>query len=141
MNKKIIHIFISTCLMLTMSTTTVFAATTEIAGTSTAMSTNLSSNIKSKTFYHNIYKDGELILKIKSNVSGFSDGSYTKFYITDVSVDLSGPMANKCHEKTTYTCPVAVTSITTVDSDLIAVMGFSITNKGKITCDFKKFVK
>lgn len=140
MNKKIIQIFISTCLMLTMLTTTVFAATTEISDTSIATSANLASNTKSKTFHHNIYKDGELILKITSHVSGYSNGTYIN-NITDVSIDLTGPMANKCRVETTYQGGISVAVITTADLGLIATLGYRITNKGIIKCDIEKYVK
>lgn len=144
MIKKILRIFITVCLLLSISITSAFAASTDVVSTSITTATKSSSHIKNKTFNYSIYENGQFVLGVKTKVRAFYEGSSTinlNSYITDVDVEFYGPLAAECKEQTTFTFPVAVTLISTNESKHLAMLGYLVDQKGNIKDSIERYVK
>jgi hypothetical protein len=144
MIKKIIRVFITVCLLLSISITTAFGAATDVVSNPITTATKSSSHIKNKTFNYSIYENGEFVLGVKTKVRAFYEGSSTvnfKSYITDVDVEFYGPLAAECKESTKFTFPVAVTFISTNESKPLAMLGYLVDQKGNIKDSIERYVK
>ena len=143
MDKRVIRIFMAVCLMLAMTTTTAFAASTEMVSDFNTVQVKSSLNGIQKSVRRHVDIDGQR-LSIKSYVSYYKlyDPYLKQYVITDVYVQLDGPMADRCSFKT-FDYGFGVGSASTdiyKDGELIAMLSYRINSQGKLKCKMKKYI-